>query len=67
MLQSAKRDLALLAIMGSGNDYVPGLTPSLDRLWMGYLQLRSQPAWASRCAPALSHLVGSGAADTSLE
>ena len=35
-LQALKRDLATLAIMTGGNDYVPALAASLDHLWPIY-------------------------------
>ena len=47
-LQTAKKDLAMLAIIGGGNDYVPALWPSLNWLWSAYCRLRQQPAWADR-------------------
>lgn len=48
MLQTAKLDLAFLAMICNGNDYIPALPPSIPRVWPKYMALRSQRQWAQR-------------------
>lgn len=47
-MQAAKRDMAFLAVIGSGNDYVPCIHPSTERMWPAYLKLRQQDQWHDR-------------------
>ena len=51
-MEGASADLALLSILGSGNDYLPGMRGvpregggGAKGLWARYLQLRSMPLW----------------------
>lgn len=45
-LQSAKLDLAILAMMGLGNDYFPAVSyKSFEQMWQRYIALRAyQPS-----------------------
>ena len=52
-LVGAKADLALIAVLSSGNDYLPGVRgASMDAsgggLWRRYVKLRKEPRWRHR-------------------
>ena len=54
-LASLKTDMAALAMMAHGNDYLPGIPfLNLDRIagpgvWNTYLGLRKSAKWKDRC------------------
>ena len=47
-LLTAKQDLAFLAIVAGGNDYVPSLPVGLNYFWRAYIAMRSSEPWTSR-------------------
>ncbi|KAK9803810.1 hypothetical protein WJX73_001771 [Symbiochloris irregularis] len=47
-MHTLKRDLAFLAIVSGGNDYLPGLRMSLTRVWRQYTAMRAEKAWSDR-------------------
>lgn len=56
-LDSLKADLAAVAILANGNDYLPGMLstflethPGGQGLWDAYLSLRLRPEWSDRQA-----------------
>ena len=59
-MQGLSEDLTIVSMLGSGNDYLPGVNGMAQLipvrganagLWSVYLKLRRSPAWAHRCAP----------------
>lgn len=56
-LDALKADLAAIAILGNGNDYLPGVLnvslesrPTGKGLWEVYLGMRCSPEWQDRCS-----------------
>ena len=58
-LEVARTDLALLVILSTGNDYMPGLTGMhMGALWSRYVALRTSNAeFLTRHVPSASYVV----------